>query len=106
MKHSMAYSISKAALDMVTKQFALELGPYQIRVNSVNPTVVLAGMGVEYWTEPQRAERLKSLTPMGRFCELKECIEPMMYLLSEHSTMVTGTTNPIEGGLLSSIAVW
>ena len=104
-KCSMAYNVSKAALDMVTKQFALELGAHQIRVNSVNPTTILTDMGVENWSEPERAERLKSLTPMGRFCEARECVEPIMYLLSDHSTMVSGTTNPIEGGLLSSIAV-
>lgn len=105
MKHSMAYNVSKAALDMVTKQFALELGSHQIRVNSVNPTVIMTDMGIENWSEPERAERFKSLTPMRRFCEIQECVEPIMYFLSGCSKMVTGTINPIEGGLISSIAI-
>ena len=105
MRDCLAYNVSKAGLDMVTKQFALELGPHQIRVNSVNPTVVLTDMGNRFWSEPTKAAPMKSLIPMGRFCEVKECIDPILFLLSDHSTMVNGTMNPIEGGLLSNIAV-
>ena len=105
MKNVLAYDVSKAALDMVTKQYAVELGPHQIRVNSVNPTVLLTDMGREHWRDPARADRLKSLTPMGRFCEVHECVGPIMYLLSDLSTMVNGAAHPIEGGLLSNIAV-
>ena len=98
--------IAKAGLDMVTKQFALELGPHQIRVNSVNPTGV--------WTDPTKElvkhapeieTKLTSNTPLGRFCEIKEVVEPIMYLLSEHSAMVTGTMHLVDGGLLSNIPV-
>lgn len=99
----MAYNVSKAGLDMVTKQYALELGPHQIRVNSVNPTVVLTDMGREHWSEPTKAAKLLLGIPMGRFVELQECIDPIMYLLSDHSKMVSGTLNPIEGGLMSNI---
>ena len=44
-----------------------------------------------------------SQTPLGRFCELKDGIEPIMYLLSEHSSMVTGTVNLIDVGLLPKL---
>ena len=106
MKGSLDYGCTKAALDMVTKQFALELGPHNIRVNSVNPTGV--------WTEPMKRlmkeypdyyERFISITPMGRFCELQEVVDPILYLLSDHSSMVTGTTHIVDGGLLASIPV-
>ena len=105
MRECLAYNVSKAGLDMVTKQYALELGPHQIRVNSINPTVVLTDMGREHWSEPTKAARLKSGIPMGRFCEVQECLDPILFLLSDHSTMVNGTMNPIEGGLLSNISV-
>ncbi|XP_045162353.1 L-xylulose reductase-like [Mercenaria mercenaria] len=105
MRECMAYNMSKAALDMMTKQFALELGPHKIRVNSVNPTVALTDMGKEFWSEPVKAGKLKGHTPLGRFAEVQECVDPIMYLLSDHSSMVTGTMNPIEGGLLSNISV-
>lgn len=40
-KNLLPYSLSKAGMDLVTNRFALELGPYNIRVNAVNPTLVL-----------------------------------------------------------------
>lgn len=105
MRECLAYNMSKAALDMMTKQFALELGPSNIRVNSVNPTAALTAMGIEFWSEPVKASKLKGHTPLGRFAEVEECVNPIMYLLSDYSSMVTGTMNPIEGGLLSNISV-
>ena len=105
MRECMAYNVSKAGLDMVTKQYALELGPHKIRVNSVNPTVVLTDMGIEHWGNPDKARKLLSGIPMGRFLQVQECIDPILYLLSDHSTMVSGTINPVEGGLLSNISV-
>ena len=97
--------VSKAALDMVTKQFALELGPHQIRVNSVNPTVVLTDSKLNDYVDDDFTTKMKVITPMGRFCTTAEVTEPIMYLLSDHSTMVSGTTHVIDGGLLSHIPV-
>ena len=90
-KNTLAYNVSKAGLDMVTKQFALELGPNQIRVNSVNLCMVLAGAFEREWQYSEQAQRAKAITPMGKFCSLKEVCGPVMYLLSDHSTMVNGT---------------
>ena len=99
------YNISKAALDMATKQFALELGPHQIRVNSVNPTVVVTDMANEFWGDPINPVRILEQTVLGRVAEVHEVVGPILYLLSDASSMVTGTVNPIEGGLLSNITV-
>ena len=95
------YNISKAALDMVTKQFAIELGPHQIRVNSVNPSSVAtpsfhAMPGGEDIMDITRAK-----TPLKRVCTEEECCVPVMYLLSEQASMVTGITHVIDGGLFS-----
>ena len=80
----MDYNVSKAALDMVTKLFALELGPHQIRVNAVNPTWVLVDRVKEEMNiYPEIFTATKSIIPMGRFCELREAVAPIMYLLSE-----------------------
>ncbi|KAL4220808.1 hypothetical protein ACF0H5_019076 [Mactra antiquata] len=105
MRECMAYNVSKAALDMVTKQYALELGPHNIRVNSVNPTVILTDMGREHWGDPKKGVKLIDATPLGRFGEVHEAVNPILYLLSDCSSMVTGTINPVEGGLLSNIHV-
>ena len=90
---------------MVTKQFELELGPHQIRVNSVNLSAVLAGAFEREWQYSEQAQRTEAITPMGKLCSLKEACGPFMYLLSDHSTMVTGTYQVVDGGLLAHIPV-
>lgn len=46
---------------------ALELGPHKIRVNSVNPTVVMTAMGKLGWEDPQKARVMLDKIPLGRF---------------------------------------
>ena len=46
---------------------ALELGPHKIRVNSVNPTVVLTEMGKLAWKDPKKAQNMLNKIPLGRF---------------------------------------
>ena len=98
---AMHYSMSKAALDMVTRQFATELGPSNIRVNSANPTIVHTDMGNTVFENlPDKGATQLGHTPMGRFMETEDAVGPILYLLSDHSSMVTGTTNIVDGGLL------
>lgn len=106
LKKFMWYNASKAGLDMVTKQFALELAPHQIRVNSVNPTYILVDWVKEFFsTQPELLEAFQSQISLGRFCEPRDVTDPIMYYLSEHSSMVTGTINLIDGGLMSKTPV-
>ena len=92
------YTVSKAALDMVTKQFALELGPHQIRVNAVSPGLVstYGAKGMPGYTE--LANALRALSPLGRICSEMDCVYPIMYLLSDKASMVTGGIHVIDGG--------
>lgn len=92
------YSASKAAVDGLTRAFALELGPRNIRVNSVNPTVVLTKMSIRNWSEPTKAEKMKSRIPLHRFADMNEVSDPILFLLSDQSTFINGHTLPIEGG--------
>lgn len=100
MDHSV-YSASKAAVDSLTKSLALELGPRKIRVNSVNPTVVLTQMGRANWSDPAKSGPLLAAIPLRRFAELNEVVEPILYLLSDFSSFVNGHAMPIEGGYLA-----
>ena len=52
---------------MISKVMALELGPFNIRVNCVNPTVVLTDMGKLGWSDPVKAGPMIAKIPMGRF---------------------------------------
>ncbi|BFG01269.1 L-xylulose reductase [Drosophila madeirensis] len=93
-----AYSATKAALDSLTKSLALELGPRRIRVNSVNPTVVLTKMGRDNWSDPAKSGPLLAHIPLNRFCEVQEVVDATGYLLSSKSSFVNGHHILLEGG--------
>ncbi|CAF1284941.1 unnamed protein product [Rotaria sordida] len=99
----MVYAGTKACMDAFTRNMANELGLHQIRVNSVQPTVVLTDMGkAAGWENEQQAAPLLAKTPLGRFAELDDVVEPILFLLSNKSSMITGTCLPIDGGYLAT----
>ncbi|KAM4691715.1 L-xylulose reductase [Rhinophrynus dorsalis] len=95
------YCATKGALDMLTKTMALELGPKKIRVNSVNPTVVMTDMGRLYWSDPEKAEGMLTRIPLGRFAEVGDVVNSILFLLSEKSAMINGSCLPVDGGFLA-----
>ncbi|MBN3280165.1 DER reductase, partial [Polyodon spathula] len=95
------YCATKGALDMLTKVMALELGPHKIRVNSVNPTVVMTAMGRISWSDPMKAGPMMSRIPLGKFAEVEDVVNAILFLLSEQSAMITGATLPVDGGFLA-----
>lgn len=95
------YCASKGALDMLTKVMALELGPHQIRVNAVNPTVVMTDMGKKAWEDPEKGRPMLNRIPQGKFAEVADVVRPIMFLLSEQSDMINGVQLPIDGGFLA-----
>ncbi|KAJ8322205.1 hypothetical protein KUTeg_000676 [Tegillarca granosa] len=100
-KDNAIYCISKAGLDMMTKVMALELGPHKIRVNSVNPTIVMTEMGKRFW-DPERLAPWTVRTPLGRFAEVDDIVSATLFLLSDKACMITGTALPVDGGYLVS----
>ncbi|ELT94114.1 hypothetical protein CAPTEDRAFT_182313 [Capitella teleta] len=92
------YGASKAALVQMTKVMALELGKHNIRCNSVSPTVVLTDLGRAHWQNPELGGPMLSRIPLGRFAELEDVVEPVLYLLSDKAAMLTGVSLPIDGG--------
>ncbi|KAL2728009.1 L-xylulose reductase isoform X1 [Vespula maculifrons] len=102
LKDHTIYCSSKGAVDMLTKMMALELGPHQIRVNAVNPTVVLTEMGRLGWSDKDKASNMISKIPMARFAEIDEVVDAIVYLLSERSSMINGVTLPVDGGFLAT----
>ena len=95
------YSATKAALDSMTRTMALELGPKQIRVNAVNPTVVMTAMGKVGWSDPARAGPMMAKIPQGKFAEVKDVVHAVLYLLSDQADMITGSTLAVDGGFLA-----
>ncbi|XP_038065928.1 L-xylulose reductase-like [Patiria miniata] len=96
------YCATKAAVDSVTRSMAMELGPHQIRVNAVNPTVVNTAMGLVGWADPKKADPMRARIPLGRFADPSDVVNVILFLLSDRSAMVNGVTLPIDGGFVAS----
>ncbi|XP_076386311.1 L-xylulose reductase isoform X2 [Megachile rotundata] len=101
LKDHAVYCSSKGAVDMLSKTMALELGPHNIRVNTVNPTVIMTEMGKLGWSDPDKARTMLSKIPLGRFGEVHEVVDAVTYLLSDRSSMINGVTLPVDGGFLA-----
>ncbi|MEP7369427.1 MAG: SDR family oxidoreductase [Dermatophilaceae bacterium] len=93
-----SYGSSKAALDNITRVCALELGQYNIRVNSVNPTVVMSEMSDYYWGQPEIGDPFLAQMPLHRWATEDEVAGPIAFLLSDDAAMITGVSLPIDGG--------
>jgi L-xylulose reductase len=93
-----SYGSSKAALDNITRVSALELGRFGIRVNSVNPTVVMTPMSASYWGRPEIEHPFLEAMPLGRWATEEEIAAPIVFLLSDDASMISGVSLPIDGG--------
>lgn len=96
-----SYGSSKAALDNITRVSALELGRYGIRVNSVNPTVVMTPMSAWYWGRDDIEKPFLEQMPLGRWATEDDIAGPIVFLLSDEAAMITGVSLPIDGGYSS-----
>lgn len=93
-----SYGASKAALDGITRVSALELGKHGIRVNSVNPTVVMTEMSASYWGRPDIGEPFLEQMPLHRWATEDEIAAPIVFLLGDGAAMISGVCLPIDGG--------
>jgi len=93
-----SYASSKGAVDAMTRVSALELGKYNIRVNAVNPTVVMTPMSKWYWGREEIGGPLLETMPLHRWATEDDCAAPIVFLLSDGASMISGVTLPIDGG--------
>ena len=94
------YAAAKAAISGLTRKFAKELGPRGIRVNAVAPGLFLTGrlQGMfDGLPERQRREVLDAI-PLGRVPELREIVEPILFLAGDAASYITGITLDVNGG--------
>ena len=98
----LAYCVSKAGLDQLTRCAALELAPKGVRVNAVNPGVVVTeihkrgGMNDEAYAK--FLEHSKTTHPLERVGNPAEIADLILYLASEKASWITGATYSIDGG--------
>jgi len=104
----LAYCVSKAAVDQLTRCAALELAAQGVRVNAVNPGVVVTELhrssGMREDAYAAFLERSKQTHPLGRVGEPGEVAELILYLASERAAWITGVTYSIDGGRAETCA--
>lgn len=104
----LAYCVSKAGIDQLTKCAALELAPKNIRVNAVNPGVVVSNLhkrgGMEEERYKEFLENSKKTHPIGRVGEAAEIAELIYFLASKKAAWITGATYAIDGGRAETCA--
>jgi NAD(P)-dependent dehydrogenase (short-subunit alcohol dehydrogenase family) len=96
-----AYCVSKAAVDMITRCAALDFAPHGVRVNAVNPGVVVTELHTVNNAVADYAaflERGKTTHPLGRVGQPAEVAALILFLLSRESGWITGACMPIDGG--------
>lgn len=98
----LAYNVSKAALDHLTRCAAIELAPKGVRVNSVNPGVTVTNLHRRSgFSEEQYAaflERSKETHPLGRPGQPQDIVGAILFLASDRASWITGECMPIDGG--------
>ncbi|QQP56655.1 3-oxoacyl-acyl-carrier-protein reductase, partial [Caligus rogercresseyi] len=99
---AMAYKLSKAALDQLTRCSALELIPKGIRVNSVNPGVIETDLfknaGMSEKSSRSYLERAKKTHPIGRPGRVEEVAKVIAFLASDDASLLVGQTISVDGG--------
>ncbi len=93
------YSTSKAAVIMLTKVLAAELGPDNIQVNCIAPGFIKTKFSSALWTNPQLKAMLEKMTPAGRIAESEEVTGAALYLASDMSSFTTGAVLVVDGGV-------
>ena len=92
------YSMNKFGLEGLTKGMALELAPYNIRVNTVCPTFVVTPMTKNFLKDKKFKKQMLKNIAMGRFAEMSEIASAVVFMASDASSMITGTSLLVDGG--------
>ncbi|XP_076753103.1 meso-2,3-butanediol dehydrogenase [Xylocopa sonorina] len=98
----LAYCMSKAAIDQFTRCVALDLAPKQVRVNAVNPGVIITNLHKSSGMTDEQLkafyERSKETHALGRAGDVNEVAKAIAYLASDGASFITGATLSVDGG--------
>jgi dehydrogenase/reductase SDR family protein 4 len=96
-----AYSVSKAAIIMLTRVLARELAPGGVRVNAISPALVETRFSELLWRTPEILDTYLRATPLGRTAQPDEMAGAVVFLCSDAASYVTGQTLVLDGGHLA-----
>lgn len=95
---NISYMASKGAINSLSRGMALELAPKKIRVNTIEPALIKTNLIGSIFSDDDLENYLTKF-PLGRFGEPEEVAYAVVYLLSDATTWITGTTITIDGGV-------
>jgi NAD(P)-dependent dehydrogenase (short-subunit alcohol dehydrogenase family) len=98
--HSLLYSMTKAALIMMTQSYALELGPKGVRVNAIAPGLIQTALSEYYWKDEAQKEKVIARQPIQRIGQPRDVAELALLLASGRGSYITGQTLTVDGGFL------
>jgi glucose 1-dehydrogenase len=93
------YAASKGGVMQLMKSMAQELAPFRIRVNSVGPGAIRTPINRAAWSTPEAYAALMKLVPYERIGEPEDIAQAVVWLASDASDYVTGTTLFVDGGM-------
>jgi NAD(P)-dependent dehydrogenase (short-subunit alcohol dehydrogenase family) len=97
-----AYCGTKGAVELITKTLAIELAPYNIRVNAIGPSLVITQGTIHIQQDPKLAEKYKRAIPLGRLARPEDMAGATIFLASEAASFITGQTIFVDGGATAS----
>ena len=92
------YSMTKFGVEGLTKGMAIDLAKYNIRVNSVCPNIVLTPRTKKYFADKNYNKYIKENTPLDKVVTVSDVATSIVFLASEASSMITGSSIIIDGG--------
>ena len=95
------YCMTKHAIEGLTKAMAVELGPYNIRVNSIAPTFIETKMTAARLSDPEFRQWVTSRIPMGRIGQTADVTGAIVFLASRAAALMTGTSLVVDGGWMA-----
>ena len=96
------YSMTKAALIMMTQSYALELGPRGVRVNAIAPGMIETALSEYYWKDETRRALILKKQPIQRMGKPQDVAELALLLASDRGSYITGQTFVVDGGFMLS----
>lgn len=93
------YAASKGGIHMMMETLAQELAPQRIRVNAIAPGAIRTPINTAAWDTPEAYEKLMTLVPYGRIGEPEDIAQAAVWLASDLSDYVVGTTLFVDGGM-------
>jgi glucose 1-dehydrogenase len=94
------YAAAKGGLRMLMRNAAVELAPLGIRVNNVAPGAIATPINKATLADPEKVKRLQELIPLERVGTPEEVAEVVLFLASDRSRYVTGSTYYVDGGMI------